>query len=507
MASTAVNESTSGQSDAYSDKGTTAEPAADVSLPSPTCNESSGDGKAANVISVSEATEPDNEDEASEPTDPVKGGTQLHAETEPKKKKSKSKSKKKGAAARKNVTGFEEFYADAPITPAEAAEEKKLVYASSRAFPDRIEECIQRYRASRRMDPERTTMFNKYLWLGGIDASPRQFTGFADDREALDEADAGEIRRMTATDFVGGSGFRFYDPVEPEHWFVDFEGIAKGFLSRVIPKIYMYDEVANRLAADLVKNFLNYVLMHDACPEYEDDVKAARRICEIAPFELRLMHELVHELPGTFNTTATSLFCEGEIKKCDEDEIYGKLVAFRVTVLSSPLDEKIKEKLMNSEDPTTTRVVDTKEETYEVVDIIRPSKSDISMVEEQLKKAGHPGKGKPAGVIKLKPSIIDCGFDNVPRSDELELKRAELEEYLLEGDLLVKFEKGVKVKAVVCELNIGLRFIKEVKDVRAAFDLFLPQMLMENWKDPVPNERPPPSASNPNADEALAVDI
>ncbi|KAI1416883.1 Argonaute siRNA chaperone complex subunit Arb1-domain-containing protein [Hypoxylon sp. FL1857] len=504
---TNMGESTSGQSDTYQGKGITAEPVAEISSPSPRCNKSSGDEKAANDISTSEATEPNNGDKASKPADIVVDGIQLGEETVPKKKK-KSKPKKKGAAARKNVTGFEEFYADAPMTPAEAAEEKKLVYASSRAFPDRMEECIQRYRASRRMDTERTMLFNKYLWLGGIDASPRQFTGFAADREALAEADAGEIRQMTATDFVGGSGCRFFDPLEPEHWFVDFEGIVKGFLSRTIPGIYMYDETANQLAANLIKNFLNYVLMHDACPEYEDNIKAARRICDIAPSELRMMHELVHALPGPFNTTAKSLFYDGEIKKCDEDDIFGKLVAFRVTVLSSPLNDKIKENLMSSEDPTTTRVIDTKEKTYRVIDIIRPSKRNIAMVEEQLKKAGHPGKGKPAGIIKLKPSVIDFGYDNIPCSDEFEFKSTELEEYLLEGDLLARFEKGVKIKAVVCELNIGLRFIKEVKDVRAAFDLFLPQMLMENWKEPVPNERPPPSASNPNAEEKdMAADI
>ncbi|KAI0831016.1 Argonaute siRNA chaperone complex subunit Arb1-domain-containing protein [Hypoxylon sp. FL0890] len=505
---TTMDKSSSGQSDTYQSQGTAAEPNAEISSPSAKRNESSGDGKATNDISTSEATEPVSEDKACQPTDAVESAIQPDDETEPKKKKKKSRTKKKGAAARRNVTGFEEFYADAPMTPAEASEEKKLVYASCRAFPDRMEECLQRYRASRRMDTERTTMFNKYLWLGGIDASQRQFTGFAEDREALAEADTGEVRQMTATDFIGGSGSRFYDPLEPDHWFVDFEGIVRGFLSRVIPGIYMYDEIANRQAADLVKNFLNYVLMHDVCPEYEDDIKAARRICDIAPLELRMMHELIHGLPGAFNTTTKSLFCEGEVNKCDEDEIYGKLVAFRVTVLLSPLDEKIKEKLMSSEDPTTTHVVDTKEETYQVVDIIRPSKRDILMVEEQLNKAGHPGKGKPAGVIKVKPSIIDFGFDDVPLSDEFELNGAELEEYLLEGDLLAKFEVGVKIKAVVCELNIGLRFIKEVKEVRASFDLFLPQMLMENWKEPIPNDRPPPSASNPNAEEkSMAADV
>lgn len=80
------------------------------------------------------------------------------------------------------------------------------------------------------MDSERTNLFSKYLALGGIDASPRQFTGFAEDRDALEEADAEDIRKMTATDFVGGAGAKFYNPADPEHWFVDFESIVKGFL-------------------------------------------------------------------------------------------------------------------------------------------------------------------------------------------------------------------------------------------------------------------------------------
>ena len=80
------------------------------------------------------------------------------------------------------------------------------------------------------MDSERTMLFNKYLWLGGIDSSQRQFTGFAEDRDALEEADADAIRQMTAIDFIGGSGTRFYNPAEPEHWTVDFHGIVSGFL-------------------------------------------------------------------------------------------------------------------------------------------------------------------------------------------------------------------------------------------------------------------------------------
>ncbi|KAI2602220.1 Argonaute complex, subunit Arb1 [Hypoxylon sp. NC1633] len=459
-------------------------------------HEPDGSGNAtSNGVPASEDAKPTNVDMAS---DDIERGSQPGTESDPKKKK-KNKPKK---TVRKNITGFEEFFADAPMTPAEAANEKKEVYPASRGFPDRIEECIQRYRASRRMDNERTKIFNKYLGLGGIDTSPRQFTGFAEDRDALADADAEQIRRLTATDFIGGSGSRYYDPAKPDHWFVDFEGIVKGFLSRTIPDIYMYDEQINEKAATTVKNFLNYVLMHDVCLEYTDNIKAAKSICDLAPIELRMVHELFHGLPGVFNAAASSLFCDRLVDLLDEADNFEKLVVFRLAILTSPMvDEKIKASLMSSEDPGTIHIVNTKEESYQVVDLIKPRRRDIALIQEKLEEAAQSGKVKPVGLIKLKPSIIELGFDNQPRADEIDLSGAELEEYILEDDLLAKFEKGMKIRADVCELNIGVRFIKKVNDIRVSFDQFLPQMLMENWRDPVPNDRPPPSASDPDADE------
>ncbi|XXG98274.1 hypothetical protein Hte_004597 [Hypoxylon texense] len=455
----------------------------DTPSPEPVHVELGGDENSTNTNTNGIATSGVTDDKA------VDEGTQPQTEPQEKKKK-KKKAKRK------------EYYADAPVTPAEAAQEKSDVYSLSRPFAERIEECIQRYRASRRMDAERTNLFNKYLWLGGIDTSQRQFTGFAGDRDALEEADADEIRKMTATDFVGGSGQRFYDPLEPEHWVVDFEAIVKGYLSRLIPGTYLYDEPIIRKAAELVKNFLNYVLMHDVCPEYTTDIMAARNICDIGPPELRTVHELYRELPGNFNLAAGSLFHDREIENCDVNENFDKLFMLRLTVIfSALLNDETRKKFVKEEDPTTIHVVNTKEETYEVVDAVQPNPKHTLAVENELEQHGYGGKAKPAGVLKLKPSVIDFGYSNIPRPDEADASNAEVEEYLLEDELLAKFKRGMKLKATVCELNIGLRFVQEVKNVRASFDLFLPQMLMENWKEPVPNTRPAPSAANPNAEE------
>lgn len=122
------------------------------------------------------------------------------------------------------------------MTPAEYEEERNVIYAPHRPFVDRIEECIQRFRARRRMDPEREYLFTRYLTLGGVDATVRQFQGTRDlNEDVLEDASKATVREMTADDVIqrGGernSNPRFYNPNYPEHWDVDFTGIVAGFL-------------------------------------------------------------------------------------------------------------------------------------------------------------------------------------------------------------------------------------------------------------------------------------
>lgn len=78
-------------------------------------------------------------------------------------------------------------------------------------------------------------LFNKYLALGGIDTTQRQFTGSAsfvkDWKEEGYTAD--EIRSFTANDSLADDGDpkgKFFDPSCPEHWDVDFAGVVAGFL-------------------------------------------------------------------------------------------------------------------------------------------------------------------------------------------------------------------------------------------------------------------------------------
>lgn len=122
------------------------------------------------------------------------------------------------------------------MTPAEYNEEQDIIYPPHRPFVDRIEECIQRFRARRRLGAERDVLFSRYLVLGGIDATVRQFQGTRNiEDDILEDATKGAVREMTADDVIqrGGDGnrnSRFYNPNYPEHWDVDFTGVASGFV-------------------------------------------------------------------------------------------------------------------------------------------------------------------------------------------------------------------------------------------------------------------------------------
>lgn len=93
----------------------------------------------------------------------------------------------------------------------------------------RIETCIQRYRARRKLDEHRSNVFTKYLMLGGVEATAKAFTGGLD-KEILENSTAAEIAAIQATDYVrtGTKSSKYYDG--SDDWVVDFEGVAKGFL-------------------------------------------------------------------------------------------------------------------------------------------------------------------------------------------------------------------------------------------------------------------------------------
>ncbi|KAK4213806.1 Argonaute complex, subunit Arb1 [Rhypophila decipiens] len=462
----------------------------------------------------------ENKDPEGQPQEPGEGegegegkSTVLVQHSEPAKKK-KSRGRKGG---KKKATGFEEFFCDPPLTPKEYEEEKTVIYPLDRPFVDRIEECIQRFRARRRMDSERDVVFSRYLALGGVDCTTRQFQSTRKvDPEDLEGLSKAEVREITADDVVQRGDVkqdrRWYNPEHPEHWEVDFAGVAAGFCSVEISDLAVSDESLYRMGVETIFNFLKYVEHHEVCLEYVEDVRKAQKVCETALDEMPTVVKVTSKLPGAFNTAAAYLFCDGpeeEVIAIREDSdwqvdqkpldgptarvIFGTAVAIL-------LDPELGKSLTGPD----AAVVDTEEGTFEIVNISLANdraRSWFRSASNHLKPIGV--KLQTCGFITVRPKDLMDGYDN---SLNEALSITGEVKFILDESILQDLKVGQTIQMTVCTMNAGgFKFIKSVRQLLPTFYTFLPQKLMVKFKEPVPDRRPAPSIHSPNyQEEALA---
>ncbi|TQS38829.1 hypothetical protein Golomagni_00656 [Golovinomyces magnicellulatus] len=441
---------------------------------------------------------------ASEPAEVL----DLDNEADGKKKKKKKRSGKSKSQKPKKppITGFEEFFADAPISPDEHAEELDL-YDQSRDFKDRMQSCIQRYRACRKLDQVRSNVFSKYLALGGIETGVKQFTGGLD-KDTLENSTAKEIAAIQATDFIRThpQSSRFYDG--SENWVIDFEGVAKGFFSYRLPASFPYNSAEQlHYLCDVVKNFLKYVLYHKVCPEYTEDVVAACKIGDMAEKELWAIQKIASNLPGDFNVAASIIFggrysniwqseYQEDENSDDENNSSGlkfsqaraELIFMAVVTISGGKDPITR--MTNSE----LKIIKTEKKYYEVVEIQRPDPLTIERYENVKDKQGEICRIKPLGAVKLKRWVnpqLEEEEDFTDDESNDENCEPEFESFWLEDEILQNFFIGLKLELIIKELNIGIKFIDSFSSLYCSFHTYLPNEKMASYKEPVPSNRPP----------------
>ncbi|PNY26320.1 Argonaute-binding protein 1 [Tolypocladium capitatum] len=436
------------------------------------------------------------------------GQLQYDGGSEPELQKGEQAKKKKGrrnksmaqrgptALPRNRGTGFEEYFADPPMTPQEHAEEQDEIYAADLPFEERIQSCIQRFRSRRRLRGEQTRFFDEYLFLGGIDTSNNAFIG-QDDRD-LQALTPAERRDATATDVVhGGSATndRFYNG-DGEHWSVDFTGVAAGFFSNSLIWLTGGDEARVEVAIGVVENFLRYTLQHDVCPEYGGDIESALQLCTQAKTEWRTLGQLRPSLPGPFNMAATDLFSP-PIPGDWSCPIYSrpegfdaKRVFYSVCALVGAVDG-IKSALRGG--PKVTKEYTC---TMEIVEHDRVAQDTMEHF-RRLKVADDNDRVASVGRALFKPTAIDDGWENPPTAP---VDGAGIWLYF-EDETLAKMPLGIRMALTIVELDVGIRFVKAFSSLVPSFYTFLPQQLMKHYKLPRDNDRPAPSVHDPGAEE------
>lgn len=417
----------------------------------------------------------------------------------------KKKKKKKKSKATK-PTGFEEYYCEPVMTPAEAWDEKNLIYSPDRSFVERIEEGIQRYRARRRLDAVRNQVFTQYLILGGVDATARQFQGadkLPDD--LIRESTKGELRDMVSDDVIhrgGEGGGRFYHPASSEHWDVDFTGVVAGFMSHKVLDMSGGEMEMIWIASNTIQNFLKYLILHDVCPEHADDINRAIKLCDQAFEEIGLVSNALELVPGAFNRSVAALHCEEEdgdaisllVDNKDLDRNHALHTVALIATLVLPT-------LGGSSTPNVNamEVTNPIERTFEITSITPPTKEmrqRVAVVSEHLRKSNPSAPPIQAcGTMQGHPVLVLDGWDVTEKLTDEEAK--EESSFILEELILEQLRVGMKLTIGVstCTFPRGGTFkvIRYVKGIKPSFYTFLPQDLMRYWKEPVPNERPGPS--------------
>lgn len=360
------------------------------------------------------------------------------------------------------------------------------------------------------MDSTNRDIFYKYLAYGGLDVTPNMFQGMSErsaEAEAMDKNTL--VRAMAQTSL--SNDFRDIGK-ESSQWVVDFQGVMKGFLSRRVPFFYGLDTEAEvKTITTLLGNFMNYLLHHDVCPEYREDIWAAREICMKATHELWASHQAQKWLPGDFNIACSTLFDGAYGKRYDgitswtddeggfigqTDDEARQIVKFAVACAGSEEQYQLWYEKAMADELKVTKV--RREIGLEITEIIMPDDETRDFYKQRTKDFRPVGKIRTKGwknpaappedltpaeqaLLKEVSSTVNVGVTS--NSQYRPAEEDEYEFFVEEAALQYLFD-GMKLEATVRTLNCGIYFLDEVFNVYLSFDTFLPNDRLYGYKKP-----------------------
>ncbi|KAJ5527163.1 hypothetical protein N7513_011322 [Penicillium frequentans] len=408
-------------------------------------------------------------------------GPQLVAQMQKKKKRNRGPKGKRGVG---KPTGFEEWSADGPLTPDEYQEDCGL-YDSRRSFVDRLEEAFMRFERKRRIEPARGNIFHKYLQYGGISVGPNFGGGVSPQ----------DMKMMTGDEIMHARTQTLIEK-EREGLHISFDKVVRGFFGTYYLRYFNPEGIEDiELATSTIRNFLTFLLFHDVCPEYKDDVLQARKICTIANMELWKNLQLIRKGPGGFNKACSVLFAGHSLdEKNEKPSIWDEIDDPSMT--TEKAQEIIKYCIAGagSHDvassfmqhvATKNVLVESVEDIdgFEVLCVSEPGDDVLAFYQEF---AAHL---TPVGTVKAK-SFRDPGKPQTDLSPEerwdWDHGKAPSYEFVffIERDHLKLFYPGLRVVAPVWKMNCGAYYFDQVYSTFPSFNAIIANDMMLGWKKP-----------------------
>ena len=264
---------------------------------------------------------------------------------------------------------------------------------------------------------------------------------------------------------------------------------------------------------NVIRNFLNYLLHHDVCPEHQDQLFAAKQICDTGEAQLWLTAECARLMPGNFNIACSLLF-HGWYHDCYIDQLGDEqpsqkdqriLTAqnvFRAALASHGTDH-ICDLYQQHNSQRKSQPLRKFRTGLEVV--------RVEYASDQVKQLYNMPmfhECKPTGKLLVRvwhnPASLEQDIteeeEQAARMEPIELPEFE---FWIEEEVLGKIFTGMKFEADVYELTFGVYFFDSPTNFRCSFFSWLPNEAMIGWKD---HDYLPPRAANPPADLEVSED-
>ncbi|KAI9665579.1 MAG: hypothetical protein M1831_001722 [Alyxoria varia] len=388
-------------------------------------------------------------------------------------------------------TGFEQFFTDAPLT-AEAAAEENQLYSTSKSVGERLEIALQRYSTKRKFQALAKNIFDKWLKFGGVDNGPRKYGGL--DLEDMEGKTKAEKRKLSSTIEVKREEL---DDNGKRKWTIDFDGVAKSFLSILVPEYWGFEQEEQlESTVNILDNFYRYILLHNVCPEHTDDIEAARHTCALAKKELYATSRCTELLPGEFNVACSTVFGgyysgmyisdqewanKEDTNTVAQSDSKARRVLAMALALYTPGEDFSGQKDMKQPAHNEQHVVERNEEaSLEVTELVPPDAKVLDFYKQ------FKDRLKPLGKLRCKHSEVEDDLEEEDLPPDVSTPDPNKSyEFLVDNDVLKWCFKGMKIEGTVCALSGGFQFLDKVTEVRCSFYNPLPNEIALKWSEPL----------------------
>ena len=273
-----------------------------------------------------------------------------------------------------------------------------------------------------------------------------------------------------------------------------------------------------QLCTSTISNFLNYLIHHDVCAEYRDDIDATRALCRQAEKELWQIVRANAMLPGNFNQ-ACSIIYGGSYQNNyigDQDWAQGleehkgmdpKLArhTFKYGFTANASDEMY-ERYKSQAASRSIGITSSIDTGLEVTELILADRQTLKIYDHQS-AAGLRALGKLKARTWYHPGDPDEDLtEEEEQAGGVTSREVKEYEFWVEDELLQRCFVGMKLETTVRHLSFGLDFFEDVTGLYCSFYRILPNELMLGWKEPGPRLAARPKPKDQAGDAAAGAE-